>query len=133
MSSSRVAGCLLLFAAAIPGAVWVILLFVGTPSGFSTWHAAADAAKSVFATENPHRWQFILLAGLGLSLLALAIAYISTAKPIRPIAIGLFVLNIILLAISVLWGPNHLAFFVALPAWWGWKCIGDASMLKHQS
>ncbi len=128
MSSSRTAGFLLLFAAAIPIAIWAILLLVSPPSGMSTWKAVTTTALGLLTEESPNNWFFVALVALALALLGLAITYLSISLPTKSVATTLLCCNLITLAASALWGPSHLTFFVAVPLWWGWKCVREASM-----
>ncbi len=128
MSPSRTTGFLLLFAAAIPIAIWTVLLLVNPPSGMSTWEAVKLMAWSLLAEESPKNGTFVASIALALALLGLATTYLSISLPTRSVATALLCGNLITLAVSALWGPSHLTFFVAVPLWWGWKCVREASM-----
>ena len=125
VSSSRIAGSLLLFAASIPITIWVIVLFVGQPSGLSIWTAASETAQSMLSKESPVQFLLLMIAGLAISLAILGAFYFSPYAHYKHAAKLLLTANIGLFMIAVLWGPEHLSFFIAVPCWWGWKCLKE--------
>jgi hypothetical protein len=68
-------------------------------------------------------------AGLPLCLIALAAGYLRHTQFQTRNAVLLFAANLALAALSFVEGPEHLTFFIALPAWWGWKCVTEATNL----
>ena len=130
VSSPRIAGSLLLFAASIPIAIWVIVLFVGQPSALSTWTAASETAQSMLSNESPVQFLFLLIAGLAISLVILGACYFHPFARNKLAAKLLLTTNIALFVVAALWGPEHLSFFIAIPCWWGWKCIKEVPILE---
>jgi hypothetical protein len=128
-SNSRKAGLLLLLASLFPLGIWALLLFAGTPDGVSKWKDATDFVLFAFSDQNPDRRTFIILAGLPLCLIALAAGYLRHTQFQTRNAVLLFAANLALAALSFVEGPEHLTFFIALPAWWGWKCVTEATNL----
>ena len=128
-SNSRKAGFLLLLASVLPLGIWAILLFAGTPECVSKWKDATDFIQFAFSDQNPDRRTFIILAGLPLCLIILAASYLRHTQFKTRNAVLLFAANLALATLSFFEGPEHLTFFIALPAWWGWKCVTESSNL----
>ena len=132
-SNSRKAGLSLLLASAFPIGIWAILLYSGTPDCVSKWKDATDFIRFVFSEQNADRVTFITLAALPLSLTVLAAIYLRHPGFQPRSAALLFAANLALITISFFEGPQELTFFIALPAWWGWKCVTESPSLDPGS
>ncbi len=131
VSSSRTAGLTAAAVSAAPTAMWAIVLFAGTPPGVSKFDDALGFVRYAFSPENSMRINFVFLAALPVCLLALSLIYLGATTLTKSFALALLVSNLVLVALSVRYGPSDLAFVVMLPAWWGWKCVREAHILEH--
>ncbi len=132
MSSSRIAGTITAAVSIAPIGIWAIVLFAGTPPGMSKFEDALGFIHYAFSAENTLRVEFAFLAALPVCLLVLSYMYLRATQLTKASALTLLISNLILAALSVRLGPNDLAFFIALPAWWGWRCVREARTLKHE-
>ncbi len=105
---------------------WYTLLFVATPSQLSVTEAVIGQLQYIFSVENPARWSFVWFATLPLLCTVVGSAYLLNLARSRIIAI-LLLASTISLGLAVLaFNTWDLAFFVILPAFWGWRCLRDA-------
>jgi cytochrome bd-type quinol oxidase subunit 2 len=126
LPSDRVAGLLSLVAATLVGAIWYIYLFVAPVRPESLTASAIDTLKYTFSSENEMRWWFAWLAALCLCCAAVGAAYLLNVGRKRQGAILLFSVLIFLALGTLAFTAWPLALFVALPAYWGYRCVHGA-------
>lgn len=127
-SPARIAGLLSILSAVLVLVIWYILLFVAMPHGLSLAEAVTGQLQYTFSSENPTRWFFVWLAALPFLCAAIGTAYLLNLARSTPIAILLFASTISLGVAVLVFNSWDLAFFVGLPAIWGWRCLGEAQL-----
>jgi len=128
-SPAKIAGLLSLLSAVIVLGIWYILLFVAMPSQLSVTEAVIGQIQHTFSVENPSRWAFVWLGILPLLCTGIGSAYLLNLARSRAIAI-LLLASTISLGLAVLaFNTWDLAFFVTLPAIWGWRCLQDTQTI----
>ena len=123
MRPDRVAGALALFAAALVGAIWYIYLFVAPVYPQSLLASAVHTLSYTFSPQNETRWWFASLAVLGVISAAVGVAYFFNVAHKRSGALLLLLLSLALGAVAFAITEWSLAFFLALPAVWGYRCV----------
>jgi hypothetical protein len=123
---ANVAALLLILAAGLASVPWFILVFVGNPPNRSVEQAALEQLTYLFSSENSERWLFVWNAALPLLSAAVGVAYLCRVAGSRQWAIVLLCLNVLLAGVAAVVANWPIAFFVALPALWGWRCVHDA-------
>jgi riboflavin transporter FmnP len=123
LSPHKVAGILSLLAAALVLAVWCILLFVAQPSSASVVSAANESLAYLLSAENPSRSWFIWLAIAPVVSTALGLVYLFGPARSLASAVVLFVAATALGVSGFYFVTWSLAFFVALPCYWGFLCV----------
>jgi hypothetical protein len=124
--SDKMAGLLSLVAAALVAGVWYVYLFVSPVYPHAIIASAIDTLKYTFSPENESRWWFAWLATLCVCCASVGAAYLLNVGRTRAGAILLFVMLIILAAGAFALTTWSLALFVALPAFWGYRCVHGA-------
>jgi hypothetical protein len=126
LRSEQIAGLLSLLAALLAGVAWYIYLFVATPSERPLADSVHAQLASSFALENADRWWFIWFAALPLALTVVGAAYLSHLARNQAVAMLLLAVLVILAGSSFYLTTWSLAVFVALPIFWGWRCVRGA-------
>ena len=127
-SPAKIAGLLSLLSAGLFLAVWYILLFVAIPPRLSVTEAVVGQLQYVFSVENPRRWYFVWLAIPPLLCVVIGSLYLMNLARSRAIAF-LLLASTICLGIAVFaFNTWEFAFFVTLPAFWGWRCLPAAQL-----
>ena len=117
--SNAVAAALLVLAALLILAIWYIHLFEGL-SLTQHWRSQLEYD---FLVQDEHRWLFTILAAAPILGFVLAGAYLLGVAARSSGAIVLLGANAAL-ALSVFLTANAaLAFFFALPMYWGYRCF----------
>ena len=119
----RMAGTLSLLAAALVGAFWYIYLFVAPLYPQSSAASALQTLAYAFSPQNGDRWWFTSMALLGITSAAVGVAYLSNVAQKRPGALTLLLLSLALGVGAFVLTEWSLAFFLALPAVWGYRCV----------
>ena len=122
-SPDKIAGLLLLLAALLVLAIWYILLFVAPIENMSVTESAISSLEYHFSQENPSRLWFVWLAALPLACTFLGIAYLLNFARSKSVATVLLALSAGLGIASFIFTNWALAFFVALPSYWGYRCV----------
>lgn len=123
---SRIAGLLSLLAALLVLGVWFILLFVAQPEGVSAIENAIGTARYVLFEEQSTRHWFIWLAILPVLSIAIGVCYLLGVARTKGFAVTLFILAAALGASSFVLFDWSLAFWIALPSYWGFLCVRQA-------
>lgn len=126
LRSEQIAGLLSLLAALLAGVAWYISLFVATPSQRLLADSVFAQLATSFALENADRWWFMWFAALPLVLTVVGAAYLSHLARNQAVAMLLVAVLVILAASSFYLTNWLLALFVALPIFWGWRCVRGA-------
>jgi hypothetical protein len=121
--SEQIAGLLSLLAAVLAGVAWYVYLFVADPGDRPFADSAYSQLNSSFATANADRWWFIWFSALPLALSAVGAAYLSRLARNQTMAMLLVAILVILAASSFYLADWPLAVCVALPIYWGWRCV----------
>ena len=123
---SRIAGLLSLLAALLVLGVWFILLFVAQPEGVSAIEGAVGTARYLlFEGESSRHW-FVWFAIVPIISIVIGVCYLLGVARTRGFAITLFILAAALGASSFALFNWSLAFWVALPSYWGFICVRQA-------
>jgi hypothetical protein len=120
---NKIAGLLSLLSAAIVLAVWYPLLFVEIPSNTPVTEFAVRAFAFYISAENSSRPMFVWLAFAPLMSIALAFSYFSILSRSRVSASIVFSLSAALGVSAFFFVGQSIAFFFALPCYWGVLCI----------
>jgi len=126
LRSEQIAGLLSLLAALLAGVAWYISLFVATPSQRLLGDSVFGKLATSFALENADRWWFMWFASLPLVLTVVGAAYLSHLARNQAVAFLLVAVLVILAGSSFYLTNWSLALFVALPIFWGWRCVRGA-------
>ena len=121
------AGLLSILAALLLFVIWYILLFVATPSNISIAQSATDSLRYLLSAENPSRSWFVWLAVAPFVSLTLALAYLSGLARLKAPATMLLVFTVALGLLGIYFFTWSLALFVALPSYWGFLCVRNAT------
>ena len=128
----RVAGTLSLVAAALVGAIWYIYLFVAPLYPQSLLASAVHTLSYTFSAQNEDRWWFASLAALGVTSAAVGVAYFLNVAHKRSGALLLMSLSVALGVGALAFTDWSLAFFLALPAVWGYgACMAPNRSLNR--
>jgi hypothetical protein len=109
-----VAAILFALCASLPGGIWVILLFVGTPQTESVAHQF----HGLIAKDNPARWFFIFLAALFFGSALLSGAYFSPIARGRRWALTLLVLSCVQAVTAGFVIAWPMGLFFTAPLYW---------------
>lgn len=121
---SRVtAGLLFLVPVVFVGAWWSIYLFAGVPSDKSILESAWGQLQYTFSPENERRWLFVWMAVLPVASVLLAGAYLLNVSRSKPGGMLLLGMSVALAVASFALNDFSLAVFVALPIYWGYRCV----------
>ena len=123
---ARIAGLLSLLAALLVLSIWFILLFVAPPAGVSAVDNAVDTAHYVLFEEQSSRHWFIWLAIVPLVSIVIGVCYLLGMARTKTFATILFVLAVALGVSSFILLNWSIAFWVALPSYWGFICVRQA-------
>ena len=126
LRSEQIAGLLSLLAALLAGTAWYILFFVAMPADRPLSDSMRSQFASTFSPENADRWWFIWFAALPLTLCVVGAAYLARLARNQSMAMLLLGVLVILAASSFYLTNWSLALFVALPIFWGWRCVRGA-------
>lgn len=114
---------MLSFASALPIlGIWGILLFDAMPDNLTFTQAVFEQLKYSFSAGNPARWSFACLAALPVLCALIGSAYLLNLARSRLLATLLLTCTILLGIVAYAVASWEIAFFVALPALWGWRC-----------
>lgn len=119
------AGLLSLIAAALILATWYIMLFVAQPDDAPILESARNSAR-YFLFVDPLRQWFLWLALVPAASIVIGLCYLAGAARNRKSAKALFAASIVLGGSSFFFLTAALAFFVALPCYWGYLCVRNA-------
>jgi hypothetical protein len=120
---AKIAGLLSLLAAALASVPWYILLFFANPPHRSLSESILGQLTYTFSAENSDRWWFVWFAALPIVSAAVGVAYLCRLANSHNGAVLLLSLNVLLAGAALVFTTWSLAFFIALPIIWGWRCI----------
>lgn len=123
LRSEQIAGLLSFLAALLAGVGWYVYVFVAKPSGRPPADSLYAQLASSFALESADQWWSIWAAALPLALTVVGAAYWSQLARNQATAVLLLAILVILAGASFLLTTWLLAIFVALPIFWGWRCV----------
>lgn len=123
----KIAGLLSLLAAALMLPFWYLLLFVAQPSNIPIFESASATLNSVLFRANPARVYAIWHAVAPLFSLVLGILYLRGFAHSKTTAKTLFTTSLALGISAVFFSNLSVAFWVALPCYWGYRCISNPS------
>jgi hypothetical protein len=123
LRSEQIAGLLSFLAALLAGVATYIYLFVANPSGRPPADSVYSQFASALALENADRWWSIWCTALPLALTMVGAAYLSRLARKQAAAVLLLTVLVILAGLSFYLTDWTLAIFVALPIFWGWRCV----------
>jgi len=119
----KIAGLLSLLAAILILPFWYILLFVAQPSNIPVLDSATTTLNYMFFTANPARSYVIWHAVAPLASLILGGFYLLGFSRSRLIAKILFALSLALGISAIFFSNLAIAFWVALPCYWGYLSL----------
>lgn len=125
-SPDKVAGMLSLLAALVFLPMWYVVLFVAPAPNMAATESVVTTLEYMFSQENPSRLTFVWLASLPFSCVAVGSAYLLNLARSKTAATALLVLSGGL-GVAALFSMDFvLSFFVALPTYWGYRCVNRA-------
>lgn len=122
----QIAGLVSLLAAALVLGIWYVLLFVAPPAGIPVTESAIATAHYLLFEETETRHWFLWLAVLPIALVAIGVCYLAGAARSKTFAFALLLLTALLGGTSFFVLNWALAFFVALPVYWGYLGVRQA-------
>jgi hypothetical protein len=129
LSPAVIAG-ILSFASALPVlGIWFIYLFVAMPDHLTLTQAVYGQLKYTFSEENPIRMHFAWLAALPVLCGLLGSAYLINRARSRMISTFLLICTVVLGVFTYPVASWEIAFFVVLPALWGWRCCRNVQQI----
>ncbi len=123
LRSEQIAGLLSFLAAVLAGVAWYAYVFVAAFPGRPPADSLYAHLASPFALEAADRWWPVWAAALPLVLTVVGAAYLSRRAQNQAMALLLLTVLVILAGSSFLLTTWLLAMFVALPIFWGWRCV----------
>jgi hypothetical protein len=121
--SDQIAGFLSLLAALLAGVNWYVYRFVADPALRPLADSGLGRLAYSFTPETADRWWFIWLGTLPFALAVVGAAYLSRFARTQAVAMLLLTV-LVILAGATLYAVNWaLAVVVALPIFWGWRCV----------